>query len=189
MKGFKLSKISWLILGTGVFLVILVGLGVTRSTQLKEQSALDSELKTAQSLADKVQTADLQEQIQDLQGQIDEAKTQAEEAKLRLDQTVISADVDEKFFNIAQYSNVKIVNVSMTNISNDKVSGVDLSKTTVSSTVTGALSDIINFVINLNNGYPTCLVNSVSISMNQDQEAVGQATGSIQMAVYSYEVQ
>jgi hypothetical protein len=190
MKGFKLSKISWLILSTGVFLVILVGLGVTRSQQLKEQSSLDTELKTAQSIADKVQTADLQEQIQTLQDQVDEASTQVEEARQRLKQTVISADVDEKFFSIARYSSVEVKNVSTSTISKDTVAGVELSKTTISTTVIGEVNDIVNFVINLNNGYPTGQVISVSISAGDDDaEEANLATGSIQMTVYSYEGQ
>ena len=44
MKGLKLSKTSWLILSAGVFIVVLAGLGLTRSQQMKEQTKVADEL-------------------------------------------------------------------------------------------------------------------------------------------------
>jgi vacuolar-type H+-ATPase subunit D/Vma8 len=186
MKGFRLSKTSWLILSTGVFLVILVGLGLTRSAQIKQQASLDDELKTSQTILDKVQTADLQQQLQDLQDQVDEASSQVDEARQRLHQTVISADVAEKFYDIAGFSNVEITNISTSMISGDSVAGVGLSTITINAVVQGELNDIVNFVINLNNGYTTGFVTSVSVSV-ADSEESGVSMASIQMSVYSYE--
>ena len=55
MKKLKLSKTSWLILAAGVFIVVLVGLGLTRSQQIREQSGLDDELSVTQKRLDNLQ--------------------------------------------------------------------------------------------------------------------------------------
>ena len=101
---------------------------------------------------------------------------------------VSSADVDEKFFSIASWSNVDIRSISTSGISDESISGVALSKTIVSASVVGELKDIVNFVINLNNNYSTGQVVSVSISINDDdEEETGLTSGSVQMTIYSYE--
>jgi hypothetical protein len=35
MKGIKISKTGWIILSAGIFVVVLAGLGITRSGQVK----------------------------------------------------------------------------------------------------------------------------------------------------------
>ncbi|OGO43149.1 MAG: hypothetical protein A2137_08075 [Chloroflexi bacterium RBG_16_58_8] len=186
MKNFKLSKTSWLILTTGVFLVVLIGLGVTRSQQIKEQSALDEKIKTSQTIIDKLQTTELLQQVEDLQAQVEEEQTLLEEAKQRLNQTVVSADVTERFFDIADYSNVTVLNIGTSSIGTDTVDGVHLSLTTLTSAVQGDLYDIVDFVINLNHGYPTGFVKTTQISV-PDPTGAELPTANIQMAVYSYE--
>jgi hypothetical protein len=191
MKGFRLSKTSWLVLATGVFVVVLIGLGVTRSQQIKEQSALEEELSASESRLAKVQVTDLRQQLETLQEQIDDEKVQLAEAKERLKQTVISADVTEQFFAIAEFSGVVIMNMSTSTISDDTINSVSLSTISLSATVTGDLYDIVNFVINLNNSYTTGIVQSVQINIpdmvEEAEEIEATSTGNIQMIVYSYE--
>src|SRR3972149_2585110 len=98
MKGLKLSKTGWLILSAGLFIVILAGLGLTRSQQLKDQTKADADLTLSTTKLDKLQFADLQQKYEDLQQKTEESQAQLKEAKDRLRQTVVSVDVVDEFF-------------------------------------------------------------------------------------------
>ena len=193
MKGIKLSKTSWLILSAGIFVVILAGLGVTRSQQLKEQSFLEEELTLSTMKMDTIQVSHLRPQLDELQQRIDESETQLAEVKDRLRQTVVSADVTEKYFAIAEYCDVEIQNMSNTVILRTDLAGIACSQTTISASVTGDLENIVDFLVAMNEGYTTGFVQSVNIDVaietteTEEAEEAPESTAHFQIIIYSYE--
>ncbi len=189
MKGLKLSKTSWLILSAGIFVVILAGLGVTRSQQLQEQSKLEEELGLSTMRVDTIQVSHLRPQLEELQQKLDESESQLNEVRDRLRQTVVSVDVTEKYFAIAEYCDVVIENISNTTISSGTIGGVSCFETSISATVTGEVEDIVNFLIGLNEGYTTGYVQSTQITIpdESDESIDSEASASFQLVVYSYE--
>jgi hypothetical protein len=208
MKGIKLSKTSWLILSGGVFIVMLAGLGVTRSQQLQEQSRMNEELSLYQTRLDKIDVTDLRRQSGDLKQQIDEGRTQLEEAKARLRQTVVSVDVTDELFKIAGFSGVTVMTLTTSTISSKELEGIGLSMISLSVQAKGDLDKIVDFVVNLNNDYATGYVKSAQITVPltdggdagvSGEQAGGtgeggtgglaesEATVAVQMVVYSYE--
>jgi hypothetical protein len=203
MKGIKLSKTSWLILSGGVFVVILAGLGVTRTQQLREQTRMNEELSLSETRLDKLDVTELRRQIEDLQQQVEQGQTQLDDAQERLRQTVISVDVTDEFFKIAGYSGVTVMSLTTSKISTNELEGIGLETIALAAQVKGDLDKIIDFVINLNNGYATGYVESAQITvpslpMEQPEEPVaeggetagpedGVPTVAVQMIVYSYE--
>lgn len=186
MKFIKLSKTSWLILSVGIFVVVLAGLGITRSQQLQEQGKLENELGDSQMILDKIKVADLQQRLGELQQNADEEQLQLDEAKNKLDQTVVSVDVTDEFFSIADYCGVVIMSMSTTPIQPNTFEGIGLSTTALNAGVVGELPDLINFVVSLNNDFTTGLIKSTQIiipasSSNETPSA------SVQMIIYSYE--
>jgi len=106
MKGFKLSKAGLLILAAGVFIVVLLSLGITRYGQISEQTDLNDELSLSEMRLNNIDLKPFQLQLVELQEQFTDSESQLEEAKSRLDQTVISVDVTDKFYEIADYHDV-----------------------------------------------------------------------------------
>jgi hypothetical protein len=208
MKGLKLSKASWLILAAGIFLIVLAGLGLTRSQQLKEQTRLDEELTLSEKRLSTLQTAQLTQQLENLKVKVEENEAQVKDAQARLDQTVISVDVADEFYKIANYCSVNITSLTTSKIANLKYMNIHISTTSLSAAVTGDKQNIIDFIISLNNGFITGKMGSISISFggaeaeeeNPDSEeeeeepeegeelATGTASASISMLIYSYEV-
>jgi hypothetical protein len=208
MKGLKLSKTSWLILAAGIFIVVLAGLGLTRSQQLKEQTKVAGELDLAQKKLATVQTAGLSQQLESLKSKVDEGQIQVADAKARLNQTVVSVDVADQFFQVAAYCNVDITMLSTTTIAQVKYQGITLSTISLQGTVSGDKADIIKFVIALNDGYVTGNVQSAQVTLDRptvtetDDEDIseenadtgsdpalspGTASATISMLIYSYE--
>lgn len=172
MKGFKLSKTSWLILSTGVFIVALAGLGLTRAEQVQEQSRVTDELTVSAATLEKLQTAELRQRIEELQVKLEENKTLVKQAQERLRQTVVSVDVLDEFYRIAAFYDITLNTVTNSRVVAEKYGGVDFSVTAISASVTGIQKDIIDFVISLNKGFKTGYVTSVQLSIEgEDLEA------------------
>jgi len=210
MKGLKLSKASWLILAAGVFLIVLAGLGLTRSQQMKEQTKLDQELSVTEKRLSTLQTTQLTQQLENLKVKVEESEAQVKDARARLDQTVTSVDVADEFYKIANYCSVNITSLTTSKIANSKYLNVSMLTTSLSAAVTGDKKNIVDFIISLNNGFVTGKMGSISINFSgaeaeeeipgseeeQEEEepeegeelATGTASAFISMLIYSYEV-
>jgi predicted signal transduction protein with EAL and GGDEF domain len=194
MKGIKLSKTSWLILSAGVFLVVLAGLGLTRSQQMKEQTKLDDELSLSTKRLATLQTAQLSQQLEDLTVKVQEGESQLKEAQARLHQTVISVDVTDEFFKIAEYCSVNVTMLSTTTISHVKYDDIDFSAISLSATIAGYEDNIISLINALNNSYVTGKVQTAQVtyptaSGKDDSDSTAGSTASVSMIIYSYEGQ
>jgi hypothetical protein len=191
MKGFKLSKTGWLLLSAGIFIVILAGLGVTRSQQLKEQSYLEEELNLSSMKMDTIQVSHLSPQLDELQQRIDESQNQFTTVKDRLRQSLISADVTEKFFAIADNCSVEIQNLTNTVIKPGQLSGLNCSQTSISASVNGDEDDIVAFLIALNEGFTTGYVQSIQMIVAEEtgesSEGEPESSANFQLIIYSYE--
>jgi len=184
MKRLKLSKTSLLILSAGVFIVILSGLGLTRSQQLSEQTLLDEALAITTSRLNNLEAPQLEMEEAELQRRLDETMAEFEEVKDRMRQTVVSADVTDELFRIAEYSNVEIMTMITSAQSDGKLGAISCLTTSINTNVRGSTSDLIDFVLNLNSGYTTGIVRSVNISIPEDAQS---ENASAAMSVYSYE--
>ena len=208
----KLSKTSWLILTAGVFLVILAGLGLTRSQQVKEQTKVTGDLDLATKRLATIQTGSLGQQLQTLKTKVDESQALLDDARAHLHQTVVSVDVTDQFFQTAAYCSVNITNLTTTTIAQAKFDNVTFSTISISAAVQGEKSDIVKFIIALNDGYVTGNVQSAQVTFSSapagdtsgggeitDSESgdtgtapdatisPGTATASVSMLIYSYE--
>ncbi len=182
----KLSKISWLILSAGVFIVVLAGLGLTRSQQLQEQTRLDEELVITETRLNNLQVTQLRQQQEELQEQLDENIIELAEAKDKLRWPIASVDVTDEFFSIAHYHGLEVMRLSTSTIKPEMLTVIGCSTISLTASVTGDLSDVINFIISLNNDFTTGIVESINISI-PETSSENQPSANIQMIIYSYE--
>jgi len=187
MKKIKLSKTSWLILSAGVFVFVLIGLGLTRSQQVQEQTTLDESLSMTEMRLEQLQVTHLQQQQIELQERLDDGKIELDEAKDLLRQTVLSVDVADEFFDIAASSDIDIINCSTTDIRTTNVAGVGCSSISIGASITGKSDDLIDFVINLNNGFITGTVETVSMNIQDSSDNDTRSSANLHMIIYSYE--
>lgn len=185
MKRLRLSKASWLILSAGIFIVVLAGLGVTRSQQLKEQTQLEEELNLTTMRVEQLQATELRPQYEELLQRVEEGEAQLKDAKDRMRQTVESVDVTEKFFIIAEYCGVTIMRMNTTPISKHSVESVECSTISVTTFVEGEVPNIIDFIISLNDGFTTGYIETAQIII-PDESSDEVPTATVQMTVYAY---
>jgi hypothetical protein len=186
MKGVKISKTGWIILSAGIFVVVLAGLGITRSGQVKEQSKLGTDLAASQLRLDKVDTTQSQMQFDELKQQLADTEQQLADVKDKLRQEVASVDVSDKFYEIAAYYNVTVTILGTTKVANDTYQGVPCSVISLSATATGDIADIIDFLAGLNNNFSTGFIQSTQIQV-ADVDSEEPSKANINLIVYSYE--
>ena len=182
----KLSKTSLLILLAGIFIVIVAGLGLTRSQQTQAQGQLDEELSIAEMRLNKLQETQLRQQQEELQKQLDESAIRLAAAKDKLRHSVESIDVTDEFFAIAQSSGVAVASVSSSTIKSGELKGVGCSVITLNAVVAGDVPDFISFIISLNNDFTTGVVESAQMSIPETADA-GESSTNIKMVVHAYE--
>jgi len=180
----KLSKTSWLILAAGIFIVVFASLGITRSQQLQEQEQLDDELTVAEMRLDKFQVKQLRQQQEELQEQLDESTMHLTAAEDKLRQTIDSINVTDEFFEIARSCSIEVVGISSSNIGSEELGNIVCSVITLNATVAGDTSNLISFVIRLNNDFTTGIVKSAQISI--PEMADDRPSANILMVVYAY---
>ena len=180
----KLSKTSWLILAAGIFIIVFASLGITRSQQLQEQEQLDDELTVAEMRLNKFQVKQLGQQQEELQKQLDESTTQLTAAEDKLRQTIDSINVTDEFFEIARSCSIEVVGISSSNIGSEELGNIVCSVITLNATVAGDTSNLISFVIRLNNDFTTGIVKSAQISI--PEMADDRPSANILMVVYAY---
>jgi hypothetical protein len=182
MKKIKinLSKTSWIILSAGVFIVVLAGLGVTFSQQMKKSSQLDEELEVTEMRLEKYNIDELQQQENELIAILAASSAQYDTGKTQLQQNIESIEVTDKCYLIASLSNVIVRDIGTTEIKESAFSGINCDKITVSVSVRGELPDMVNFINNLNQSFTTGYIDTAQIMLGETQYA------SVQLVVYSY---
>jgi hypothetical protein len=186
MKMLKLSKTSWLILATGLFILVMAGLGIIRSQQAKEQGRLSDELSTSQQSLDALQITGLQSQLTGLQQKALQDQQQLDAAQKQLEQTIVSVDVTDKLFSIANTCGVSIISLDTAPIIPNKYEGIGLYQTSINGQVEGQLPALIDFVERLNNDFSTSLVKSTEIDIPPVSSNETPSVN-IQITIYSYE--
>jgi outer membrane murein-binding lipoprotein Lpp len=178
----KISKASWMILGIGVFIIVLAGLGIARSGQVKEQDNINQELSLSNARLGNMQVTQLQTQINELQEQLNEAQDQSDEAKDRLKQKIISVDITDKFYEIAHYYGVTVDDIGTTSVAQQPYASLNCDTISLNANITGGPDDVVKFVTGLNDNFTTGFVRSIQLT-NSDNET---SSINVQMVVYSY---
>lgn len=182
MKKIKinLSKTSWIILSVGVFIIVLAGLGVTYSQQLKKNSEANDELELTEMRLGQFNIEELQQQESELLALKHTLSSQYDSSKTQFQQDIESINVTDRCYYIASLSNVEIFEIGTTDMKPGDFINLECDKIAVNIMVRGELSDMVNFIININEGFSTGYIQSVQTRMGDSPYT------SIQVVVYSY---
>ena len=187
----KISKASWLILIAGVVFVTFASLGIAGAKQMSEQGELNDELSIAERRVDTLQLEQLTLEQEEFQKKLEQVHAESEAVKDKLRFSNESIDVTDFLFEIAQLTNVTILNVSSPGLSSTDLEAIPCTAQSLSVIAEGEVSDLIAFVTRLNNDFTTGLVQSADISIPEEseEEEDGESLPAVQvrLIVYSYE--
>ena len=182
----KLSKTSWLFIGIGIFIIVLVGLGIVRSKQVSQLDELNEELALAQSRLKAIQLEGLSHRQQELEQRLSQSTSQPETAKARLSQPMGGIAISDTLFDIADANSVNITELSSSGLASEELGGVICTVRPVSARIEGDLTNLASFITELNDDLKTGVIKSVDVTV-PDVTDGQQPTANIQLAFYTYQ--
>ena len=171
----RLSRKFWIILGTGVFIVLIAVLASTYFQQVGERRELDDKLTVAQ----EDHLPGLVTEKETLESQLGSARSALDNSAAKYPQELHSIEYGEYLFEIAARSNVTLASLSFPRPSGRQVGAASFSVVALSLPISGSLADIFEFirVIRTDARFASTQVNSVSM---------GAGSATISVTLYAY---
>ena len=187
LKKIKLTKIAWLILAAGVVVVAFSSLGLAYFQQVDAKEQLDEEIELANRNLNALQLQELRSRQQELEQQLSDVISQIEIAKAALSTSIENIAATDTVFETANDSDVEINEYESADFYLGKLAGINFSTLPITTDIEGNVSDIIDFVINLNGNFATGAVQSVNILTSANITAVDDTEAIIKQSIYVYE--
>jgi hypothetical protein len=171
----KISRKVWLILGAVIIVAALVTVGMLYFRQAGERSELKDSLLSAQARLNV-----LTSQKQDLENQLASAQSSLSTSRAQFPESVESIEYGEYLFEIADDCNVNLASLNFPKPTDKTVGAVTYSVVSLSLPVSGALTDIFDFIdiIRTDERFASTDVKSVTLNVG------GSAT--INLDIYGY---
>ena len=169
----KLSKASWRMLISGIFVIVFAGLGMAYSQQSQDQSRLSLDLAQAQLILAKTSPDELSSQEDELEKRLAQSQSQLETLKASLSPVLQSIEASDALFDIAKTCGVEVVGSRSTATSTEKLSGINYSTLWLMVKLEGQVANIVRFIHTWTEENPTGVVKSVKINVPEitDEEA------------------
>jgi len=189
----KLSRKAWIILLVGIFLVGLVSINMAYSEQDEERSRLNQELpaaqaKLAQLAPEQDSDQEFPSQQEELESRLVQIETQLKSAKSNLAPSIQSIEVTATLFNIAESCDVEIVEIGSPGLSDKVVEELNCSTLMLTVKAEGSVLKLVNFVLGVNEEFPTGVVEAVEINVPEaTEEEPENPSANLELHIHTYE--
>jgi len=189
----KLGKTAWVFLAIGFFVVVGAGLIMAYYENEQEQIRLQQELSLTQETLTKYSPKELSSRQEEVENRLAGAESELEAAKANLRQSIESIEVTDTIFDAAATSNVKILRIRSLGTPIDTVvQELTLTVLSLSVKVEGDISDLVNFVVELNGKFPSGAIESVEIIVpvaveGEEEEEELTPSADILLSIHTYE--
>lgn len=200
----KLSKTAMLILGIGIFVIVLASLLWVYLGQRDERAALDDSLSAAEATLTRLtsEKTGLESQLSQLESELAQATVLLSTAKLNFPHPTESIEVDEKLFMVADSWNLEVTGLTSSAPTEEEVEDVVYSVTSFTVTVEGIegevtemVADILGFTNSLANDayFDNATVKLVNVEVpepkpeGEEEEEEEKPSASINLVFYSYQ--
>ncbi|MBN1189782.1 MAG: hypothetical protein JXA46_08520 [Dehalococcoidales bacterium] len=197
----KISKVTWMCLIAGVFIIAGVSLGMARSQQTDQQQELQEKLANANARLSAIKIENLIEQQETLTSEINSYEAQTAETMELLSYSSDSIDTTAEILAEGQRQGVEINEISSPGVSSQVVEGNTCQTLALNLLVTGNVGNISAFIQGLSTTFPTSVIKSLQIEIigpsPDSADLLGNTAGSktsdmkcatarINMVIYNY---
>jgi len=177
----KTNKKVWLIVGIGVFVIVLAVLFSTYSQQAGERGQLEDNLSTAQALVSKLTT-----QKGDLEDRLAQAESLLDTSQAEFPDSVESIEYGEDLFDIADDCDVVLTSLRPSQPTDKEAGGATYSVSSFVVVVKGDIGDILDFVDALRAGEDFQLPWSAELKAVRINYGGEGDTATINLDIYAY---
>lgn len=182
----KLSKRGWIITAMAVFIIVTASLAAIYFQQSQRQEELDNQLVQVQTDLENTQVTKLISDKAELVVKLEEATVRLETVKGTLTSRIENSAVIETLFDVAAAHNLEIIELTSSVPSKQNLAGVNFSAILLTTRVKGNTSNVIDFVIDLNDRFNTGVTGSVMVTIPENSGGDG-TTVDIRMTIYGYQ--
>jgi len=188
----RLGKKAQIFLAGGIFVVLMASLFMVYSQHNQEQSRLSDELSLVQLALAGFSPEKLSAQQRVLESRLTRTELELGTAKTKLRQSILSIEVTDTLFDVADTHNVEIIGIDSPGVTDEELEGVSLSILSLTAMVEGDVSNLVNFIVELSEEFPTSVDASVEIlfptSVDESEETdVEKPIASIELRIHTYE--
>ena len=186
----KLSKASWLLLIGGIVIIIFASLGTARFQQAREQNQLDEELSLTKQRLDELQLEVLSTQQEELESQLVQIESEVATIENHLSSSIENIEVIEALFvALAEATSVEVVEINSSSLTSKKVEEISFSALPFTVRVEGDVPNLLRFVRELSQKFPTNVVESIKMSIPEviEGEEIEEPAATIQLLIYTYQ--
>ena len=181
----NVSKKTWLVIGTGVFIIALVAMGIISFRQVYEKNRLNKLLASSQSVLQRNQLESMSSQQTDLEERLNRTTPEFEAVKAKLSQPVSSTTAAAALFDVTEAYGLVVTEMTSSSQTNGSVGGATLSAMSMTARVEGDVSKMADFIAALNNFLKTSAIKSVELTIPETTNG-DNASASIQLVIYTY---
>jgi len=188
----RLGKKARIILAGGIFVVLMASLFMVYYQQGQERSRLSQELSLVRLTLARFSPEKLSAQQRVLESRLTRTELELATAKNKLHQSIKSIEVTDTLFEVADTHNVEIIGIDSPGVTSEELEGVSLSILSLTAMVEGDVSNLVDFIIELSEQFPTSVDASVEILFPTSAEGtvetgVETPTASIELRIHTYE--
>ncbi len=144
----RFSTTAKLILGIGIFVIVIGGVCWFYIQKAQEQRQLDNRLSSAQTTLPTLisQRSDLKSQLTQWESELAQAESSLAQVTVKFPESVESIEYDETLFEIADDCVLKIKNLTASEPGEEELEGITYSITKFKVRVEGTVSHILKFI-------------------------------------------
>lgn len=182
----KLHKTFWMVIAIGVFVIALTGLAKVHFEQSGEQKKVNEQLGLAQSRLSELPLEELFFRQSELAGQLSQTTSQFNEVNAIISQPISSINISNTFFDVAKTFGLEVTELTSTTPTIGSLEGLNCLMITLTATVKGEVSNIVNFITGMNFYLKTGTIKSTIITIPEAASG-DNASANIQLVVYNYQ--
>jgi len=186
----RLSRTSWVLLAVGIFVILVSSLGAAYGVQQNEKTRLDEELSLAQLRLAKYSPDELSAQQEELESQLVQIESEVTANKAYLSPSIENIEVIEALFvALAEATSVEVVEINSSSLTSKEVEEATFSALPLNVTIEGDVPNLLSFVRELSQEFPTNVVESIKMNIPEviEGEEIEEPTAIIQLLIYTYQ--
>jgi hypothetical protein len=162
----KWGKTGWLLLIAGIIIFAGISLGMTRAQQADQQKSLQMQLNQARQRIARIKLDDLAAQKGQLSQQLTYYNSEQKKIAAMLTCSMDSIDVTNAILEDSTDYSVNIEQITSSNISTTDLAGIKCEALSLNLKASGNIRNIVDFVVGLNHRFPTGIIKSTAIDIN-----------------------
>jgi hypothetical protein len=161
----KVSKSTWLFLGIGIVVILLVVVSVVYAKQNDTKKQLAQEFAATQLKLSNISTAELVAQQEELESKLAQTSFELEAAQASLAQPVESIPASQAILAVARTYKVKVTEISSSGSTETTLVKLGCLALPITIRVTGPTGNTVGFINGLTDRFGTGVVKSVEINV------------------------